>query len=185
MLNTPLLVLLSLGGQIKHQEAVGGHRIRPLAGEWCFKALVWDGFPSVLGSLFNRLQLFRDWNSPLPQSLCFPTAEQCQIQSSCIHPRLSIFLTPMSWVQTPPSTLFVDREPPSWLQSKLLCWPRTHSVLMLFQTPRIFRTSYFIPQTLFLFLAFWFLEISIKLNSLYPRTLALRVLVPLIQHFSL
>lgn len=149
---------------------MSGHRIRPLAGEWCFKALSGDGFPRVLGSLLNRLQLFRDWNSPLHQSLCFPTAEQRRILSACIHPWLSIFLTPMSWEQAPPTPLFVDREPPSWLQSNHLRWPRTHSVLMLLQTPRIFRTSYFLPQTLFLFLAFWFLEISIKLNFLYPRT---------------
>lgn len=80
---TPLLVLLSLGGQIKHQEAMGGHRIRPLAGEWCFKALFGDGFPRVLGSLLNRLQLFRDWNYPLHQSL-FPYGRTTP-DTICLH----------------------------------------------------------------------------------------------------
>lgn len=38
------------------------------------------------------------------------------------------------------------------------------------QTPRVFRTPYSLPQPLSLILAFWFLEISIRLDSLHLRT---------------
>lgn len=102
MLNTPLLVLLYLGGQIKHQEAVGGHRIRPLAGEWCFKALVWGWLPQGIGfslqqtSALQRLEfpftlvsVFPScWTTPdtvclhSPQTLHFPNSHELSASSS-------------------------------------------------------------------------------------------------------
>lgn len=96
----------------------------------------------------------------------------CQLLS------LTSYFPKCPWAEWWPSSLpglltcsfFADREPPRWPQPNHFHWLRTHSVLMLFQTPGVFRTSYSLLQPLSLILAFWFLEISIRLDSLHLRT---------------
>lgn len=107
---------------------------------------------SVLTTTRYCLQLFFPLICHSPQLPCAECQSPSQVLS--VH---SFFLGRKWTIQLP-------------IQPNCCFWPSTHSVLMLFQSPRVFWTPYFLPQPLPLILALLlFLEISVRLDSLHPR----------------
>lgn len=170
---SPLLVLMSLGSQIRLRRLWVGMesdhwQVGGVDGGWL--PMHWALSSLDFSSSETGIPLYT-------KPVCFPTLNTSRSHPATFVPLFLHFRKlphAERWSLSPPFLLtqsfFGDREPPSWLQPNHLPWSRTHSVLLLFQTLRVFRTPHSLSQPLSLILAFWFLEISIKLNSLHART---------------
>lgn len=170
VLVSPILVIpspvsMSLGSQIRHRRlwvAMESDHWQVDGVDWGWLFVQWALSSTDLSSSETRILLYT--------SLCV---------SLCLTPLDPVCQLLLSWLSISLSTHVLSAGPSPTLHWPLLWRQRTTQlattkssslVLMLLQTLRVFGTLYSLLQPWSLILAFWFLEISIKLNSLHPRT---------------